>query len=209
MRHRLFTIASVVSLLLCVGAMTFWARSYWVTNTLMRQQTFTNLLLIHHSMAFNSHGGLCVWDLRRYDDGSGSHFDELPPGTNTTTWKLSSESVDSSYPYINASSLPGLPNETARSLEFHVIGFGFVRRIQHHDEIWRRDVVVIVPWVAVVLLTAFLPVIRLLRWRKSRLVAANAAMFPCRKCGYSLVKNTSGTCPECGTMVTGKRGVTA
>ena len=209
MRRRFFTITSVLSLLLCLASLTLWARSYWVTNTLMRQRTFRNLLLVHDTTAFSLHGALCLWDLRRYDDGSGSRTRDWTREEFGTTWRLSSEEADTTYPNINASSLPRHTNDTARSREFHVLGFAFVGRIQHHEEIWRRDVVVIVPWAAVVLLTALLPAMGLLQWRKSRLAAKNAAMLPCRECGYSLLKNTSGTCPECGMPVLHVAEVTA
>jgi hypothetical protein len=36
--------------------------------------------------------------------------------------------------------------------------------------------------------------------RRDRLIAANV----CVKCGYNLIANTSGVCPECGTPVPSK-----
>ncbi|HXE54585.1 MAG TPA: hypothetical protein VN541_16300, partial [Tepidisphaeraceae bacterium] len=54
-----------------------------------------------------------------------------------------------------------------------------------------------VPW----LIAAFglLPVYSALAWRRHRLRAADRARRQCcSTCGYSLLGNTSGVCPECG-----------
>ena len=46
-------------------------------------------------------------------------------------------------------------------------------------------------------LFAILPAIWLFMWRKRRKLSPNA----CHSCGYDLTANTSGTCPECGTII--------
>jgi hypothetical protein len=37
--------------------------------------------------------------------------------------------------------------------------------------------------------------------RASRKITKLSGKPKCRRCGYSLIGNTSGTCPECGTPV--------
>ena len=56
--------------------------------------------------------------------------------------------------------------------------------------------VVMVPWYAIVLLTAAAPFVRL---RRATLRRTGCATRGCAACGYDLTGNVSGTCPECGS----------
>jgi hypothetical protein len=63
-----------------------------------------------------------------------------------------------------------------------------------------RNVEVAVPWPAIILVTALPPAIWLYAFRRRRRTMKILQNL-CLKCGYSLVGNTSGVCPECGTPV--------
>lgn len=56
------------------------------------------------------------------------------------------------------------------------------------------DIPLLAPFLLVALPTAFL------WWRDRRYPAGS-----CQHCGYDLTRNTSGTCPECGTAVQPRR----
>lgn len=58
----------------------------------------------------------------------------------------------------------------------------------------------VIPSWSLILLFALLPALWLYRWR------IHPIRLPgqCRRCGYDLTGNTSGTCPECGAPVVGK-----
>lgn len=59
------------------------------------------------------------------------------------------------------------------------------------------DSVVSVSYVSLILLSAVLPLI----WLMRRLARHTTNSSVCVICGYKLTGNTSGTCPECGTPV--------
>ena len=79
-------------------------------------------------------------------------------------------------------------------------GFGFGRS-PPGDTQYAFMFMLMFPFWAVVLLTAVLPALWVILWRRRRAVRRRAQAGLCGKCGYDLTGNTTGVCPECGTAV--------
>ena len=59
----------------------------------------------------------------------------------------------------------------------------------------------LVPLPALVFVAGVYPVVFCWSWRRRTRKARHQQIAPCCNCGYSLVGNVSGICPECGTTV--------
>ena len=181
-RRRMFTFASVVSLLLCVATVVLWVRSYFASDS---------LIVTHHSspyigLTWRHHRIVRAYRLMQTTieagrgcigiDTSMEEFQELAPAPLLKTeWGLS-QSV-SVWP-------------TGNSLTER-LGFAFIRDTAgaHH---------VIFPLWPLVLMLLILPMVREGQSIRRR---HRQASRRCVTCGYNLTGNTSGVCPECGTAV--------
>jgi hypothetical protein len=98
---------------------------------------------------------------------------------------------------VNLSQLPQWVTPDQRAFEYHAIGFA----LEFHDNreietsFRDRNLWVAVPWPAIVLLTALPLPLWVYRFRKRRRLVAIMNNL-CIRCGYSLVGNVSGICPE-------------
>ena len=79
------------------------------------------------------------------------------------------------------------------------IGHGVTAVLTESTKVQRRFHYLKVPLIVLVLAFAAYPFIAFVRGPLRRYRRAKAGC--CRKCGYSLVGNVSGVCPECGTSI--------
>ncbi len=76
------------------------------------------------------------------------------------------------------------------------LGFGCLEHVDHIGVAYvHRHFAFMLPQVAVLAVFALIPCRWLFRYRRSR---ARRQRHCCESCGYSLIGNASGVCPECG-----------
>ena len=192
MRRRLFTLASAVSLLLCLATVVLWVRSYFRMDLIVRAR-FGDNAECTGAETINCLRGSVV-------------FGELT---------LSGPSIKASYrlpfvPAVNGIRMLSMTigfsgNPYIEGMRTH-LGFGtgpqrvvsLVGPGKERAGIVRRFVV---PLWSLVVLFALLPATRFTPMLISGLRRPPGT---CRKCRYDLTGNTSGVCPECGTAVAAK-----
>jgi hypothetical protein len=158
MRRRLFSLASLLSLMLCITGGAMWLRSKW---------WWENIPLGEHHMIESVGGRISVFWLT----GMGPR----PPDS-----ERASEYGSSHHP----------------PLVRHLAGFGYWFQ-RSMDGTAIIQVIVIPYWFPVAALVA-LP----LTWMFDHLRRRRASgTRHCCACFYDLTGNTSGVCPECGTLV--------
>lgn len=205
MRGRLFTVASVMGLLLCTAAVVLWVRSHLVSEAFtwyaaepsslrfgVTSVGWTRGLLFidrSHFQAQDRRGfdtcmqGWKDWNAINVDSGTVRVHRVLPA---TATIHLAGLWGSVGFAYDSHSSL-GFQPTSVRS------GMGFAEVRTAH----RRWQVFVPAWAIVfasILLPAFAAARELKRWRKRK-------EGRCRRCGYNLTCNVSGICPECGTAI--------
>ena len=171
MRHRLFTIASVVSLLLCVATVVLWVRSYWVDD---RVQFGTEPLA-----STNGFRASMQWELQ-------SCYGSI---CLERVFYVSYEGIDV---------VEGVVPEEAHS--FLGFGFQQLQWNGWIGLTKDSGILLFSPYWFFALTAAVLPVslgIGFIRRRRVCRIAAGS----CHHCGYNLTGNTSGVCPECGTAI--------
>ena len=194
-RHRLFAIASVLSLLFCVGLVVLWVRGYYSDDSF--------------SVVRNVFDGQFVW-VRAFEVGSCNggigaayRIAAIPPLERTTlahpkvdwfTRSEHSDPPDEMFPPNWARSTMNAKSVTWRYWQ------GFVYRhdwATNRDQSWAVGVPV---WFAV-LVTLVLPLMGAFPALRRRRQARSQS---CTTCGYNLTGNTSGVCPECGKTIRAK-----
>ncbi|HSZ60130.1 MAG TPA: hypothetical protein VK797_31085 [Tepidisphaeraceae bacterium] len=178
MRRRLFALASAVSLLLCVATLGFWPSKRQTTIFMVPLPT-----------------GLSVG---------------IDAGADSIVWVRDQFAIPQEIDVTNGRGMPRLDPSFGLWLQaraeyegdlliwkwgsYHLLDGG--RGMGH--EYGRDDGIVrwfaMPPWVAAAILAA-LPTMWIRKWL-SRPRAGS-----CQHCGYNLIGNTSGVCPECGTPV--------
>ena len=182
MRRRLFTLMAAISLLLCVATVVLWVRSYLTLDEVRR---FTHFI--------QGAGGFD----RGVESSSGVIYGYKKG------WVLAADPHRASH-WVWGSRLPDYWLGQSQTMSLALL----VRRIQiggygvayAADENGIVEVVLRIPYWPLAVLFAFLPAI----WFWSWMGGTSRIHSHCRKCGYNLTGNTSGTCPECGTPVAGK-----
>jgi hypothetical protein len=185
-RFRL-TLATVLSLLLCVATAVLWVRSYFVGDL---------LLWTRHSGVGPS---LLSWDGRVAYRSEWALFDE--GSHDGVTWARIPADF---YPLVL-----DLPVLFPESYRYHGLGFEIAEGAVQASPYHFRTLDCAIPDYFLVAILLVLPLCRakeLLRsiGRRSRLLRNL-----CLSCGYSLTGNTSGVCPECGTPVNLRSETTA
>ena len=184
MLRRLFTLASAVSLVLCVATCTLWVRSYWVSEGIVRVTASPGGLAYGWVMVRSVPGRLSA---ERTDTTSGrrSTFDRLvqltPPGWG---YERAARPVSSVAP------------AHAR----RAAGFAYARiRPSGNTVLGVDERIVQVPYYALALAAAASPA----AWVVRRRVLADRLrrLGLCQSCGYDL-RATPGRCPECGRVPT-------
>jgi len=176
MRRKLFNVASVLLLLLCVATvLTFVvpARSW------PRKPTPTD------SLVEIREGVIVVYIVKPVPN-------EIGPSVNDTSafhsWKANIENRQTTV--LGYRSHPLDAYTMFKDGEVHGIYYGT-----------RREVTIPIFGIAVVFLALF-SFEAVVYWRRTR----RRDQFTCTCCNYNLTGNISGVCPECGTAVAGKAG---
>ncbi len=180
MRRRILSIASLLSLLLCVATVVLWVRSYFVTDLFFHLTSWNNgeLTFQRHIELRTGRGGIGV----------------LSIALAKPTWQFSDERIP-----FHRSFPPEYPEFRFFSEEHSLWGFTWARIVLGGygglPDTVIRELVVPLWFVFLVLL---LPAIALgRRWVK--ILRENQG--GCPVCGYDLTANTSGICPECGSPI--------
>lgn len=180
-RTRLFVVIRVCSLVLLLGVSGVWLRSNWYFDTLSHGSP-------EGSLIFNSVCGRLYIQHEMLDS---------PDASRPSQWSWQTE--PSPQKFLGGHLWGHGYSVGPGTYEQHeLLGFACSRYL------WGRGLtedVLVLPYYAMFLLTALLPV----RWavgahgrRKRRQRAANGL---CESCGYALTGNVSGVCPECGTTI--------
>jgi len=212
-KRRLFTFAAAVSLLLCLGTVALWSRSYNTSDHLNKQSvSHTPTEFRGHVLWLGSSRGRLAF-VRRED----IYPSNLPGVVQIPTrWEHVGIRIHHEPPLRFDRETFTPPGHDKRSWEGSFGGMQFLRLLRDPDpeagdprsrfrdtsryvEVSRiRGWALIVPHAHVAALLAVLPVVALLKWWR------RPGRGNCRTCGYDLTGNTSGMCPECGTAVAGQ-----
>lgn len=197
MKRRLFTIASLVSLLLCVAVVGLWMQSYWVADSVHIQYRHWNGLLLTDSFftlesssgglrfAMSADGYRCAdateMTQRRFYD-----FEHLG-----RSWRRTGSF---GYPRGVGSYNPGvMPGWRLGLAGGHLVGSP-----RKGSNVARESRWVIVPHAAVALSLACLPLVWWHRLHGQRRRQRRQDQGVCCRCGYDL-RASKERCPECGT----------
>lgn len=204
MFRRLFAAASVVSLLLCAATVALWVRSYWVVDNLawvcrdMAQpewveEWFTKWLRT------NSRRGILSFDFEQID------WSKVHPGSGQLVrqWQWRFDGWTKNDPSHTSSELPDPRFENVSILN----RCGFALRNESTLALWgdwdsqfkpAHEIGFCCPLWIFPLVTGLIPA-----WKLKRSLArrSRARTARCIDCGYDLRANTSGVCPECGTLM--------
>jgi hypothetical protein len=213
MRRRLSTLATVLSLLLCVATVVAWVRSYSVPEK-------CSLEAGHRYLLQSCRGGitLSVQTCIVYTmEGIPDNYEPFAPDvlhhghekafSEKWRWSYSRPLAERTggYQFGKKGFWVYVPNRA---------GFGWGRQLEINSAYLESMLptggcvlgvlsarYAVLPYWFLSAVTALLPSLQVWRWavgrwRNSRRPGA------CRQCGYDLTGNTSGVCPECGTNCT-------
>ena len=181
MTRRAFTVLTALSLVLCVGIVALWVRSYWAVDRFQHATGRFETLLWSKAGQFGvtrSYAGEAGVATK-----AGWEMDAVPaverggvafPQGHEFRYRAIGFELSSYRPTARASWVPGM-----------------------HGSKTRFWVVAVPHWFAAAAL-ALSPALWLQRWRRERRAAR---IGHCPRCGYDLTANVSGTCPECGRPV--------
>ncbi|HEY8750376.1 MAG TPA: hypothetical protein VIM11_20495 [Tepidisphaeraceae bacterium] len=204
MRCKLFTLATLLSLLLCLATAVLWARSYSKSDTFGsynnegQDRTGESITLVTraYGVCVDS-GGLLLFALRRH-----ARLD-LTLESDRVRWMQNQPIPGRQFNHLSEhpSSYPFMPEYGGvRALGFGVMGG------RRTPPVWgnmiHNDAFVVLPFWFVVIVCAIVPLLQLRAIYT--LHQAKRLSEVCRSCGYNLTGNTSGVCPECGMAVAGR-----
>jgi hypothetical protein len=192
MRHRLFTLATVLSLLLLLLTAAMWVRSYWRVDIIGWGRVDAGWGSSSTDLASRPsnprpevrHVRFLATDRGRALVGESRTQSEFFSGS--IWWASTGLIYDTEA-----------PNGQVVPREKSFLGFG------HHADgslqlgIWWSANAI--PLWAIAALTAIAPLLWLRRWIRGRRLRRHPNL--CTACGYDLTGNVSGRCPECGTDV--------
>ena len=178
--HIVANVATLSSLIVCLGTVVMWARSYSYVETLHWFGNGRELSLISARGQFDWYK---VW---------ASSLGSWPTEFNI-------------YRRPASSGLDGRVTVLQRQRELSHFGptLGFALFWDAHPSYGELFIETMIPWWAITLMAAGLPAIWLRRWRKRR---ATVRAGCCVICGYDL-RATPDRCPECGEVPAGPVGV--
>jgi hypothetical protein len=202
MKRRLFNIAAVISLLLCLGVIAVWVDSYWHFSRV-------GVALSSVSACISSDGGSINLSVER--ELRGGLFSRAPraPAFLTVRGRIGDrydekEMLASLIELIETDKKLGSHGEVEMRTSWHGFGAssedGFGPRLRgtppdslppdHH--VWH----LCVPAWLLVAMTLMLPAVWMIDHRKRR---RRVIENHCEKCGYDL-RATPDRCPECGSV---------
>jgi hypothetical protein len=177
-RRRLLTFLSALSLILCVGTVALWVRSYWRNDRLDWQSGNATSAV---QTGFLSSGGKIYYHRIALPTmwHGGSNFQPLPL-----------QFLSLPYEDISASP-PGISGPTVFTVGF----LGFMLVGDRESICSEGPLILELPDWGGMLLTLVLPMLWLRKAVRRRSTRGPAR---CTVCSYDLTGNLSGTCPECG-----------
>ena len=190
MLRRLFTLASALSLVLCIGVVALWVRSYWTEDELLYQTHTPGGLLWQVSSIW---GRTEFWWGRDPLPLPNPRFRAFTEGLapEVTSWPLDAEPEHKFACFV-----------LARTTLRHAIPNTPAPWGKPSPMISMPWFVVTSPHWVIALLTSLLPIAAALRlWSRRRRIQSGC----CPSCGYD-VRATPDRCPECGTPVRGGKG---
>ena len=192
MRRRLFPFAAGMSALLCVAVCVLWVRSHWLIDTLCYETSPTDWT--QRLCVVGSAGGhlfISVNDCERHGFLS---FREWELAEMHGWHNKFGEVTDESY--ADWSLKPG------RDPDQRLVVFGFQGEWTDKDSFGAVHRAAAIPFYALFLLSAVLPIMWIRRRRRAAVVKAAGL---CPSCGYDL-RATPDRCPECGATRGGVSG---
>jgi hypothetical protein len=203
-RRRLFTLCSIVSLLLCLAVCVLWVRSYWVVESLRHSwlSAGSDAMRSVTRFAGTREGRAAVsvdWvNWRREPDGP---LERRHPGAR---WQLLQSVARSQQQAANARGfvsvrtniLPPMPPLRGRSFA----GFSLTHEGTAKQYVDTGRYAVTAPCWSLAAATAACPAVWAASWRRRRRgrLMALARQGICPTCGYDL-RASRERCPECGT----------
>ena len=180
MIRRLFTLASLLSLLLCLATVVLWVRSFWIGDALVKAAHR------HYSQISSERGGVL-------------YYDQVDPPLFSTDvaaapaqWSYSRLSKPQRHDTGNDSWL----NRIGVSVEWREP----VPAMVFSDKpVFQTITRIVIPHWLLGLAFTVLPALSLIRY--ARRVRERPTDGVCGTCGYNLTANASGVCPECGSTV--------
>lgn len=193
MRRRLFTLASALSLLLCMAACAMWVRSYSVEDYYQRnaRQDGSDGTVIDIDSIYASHGEL-GWMHVKLQYGHGPWLAAWL--TPDRTWDGLQRRGSGEWP-----SGPGV--EASMSFAHKVAGFHFHHAVSHipNTSCVHEARMVIVPYWFLFAALALLPILWSRAEIRTRRANRRKRLGCCSACGYDL-RASPERCPECGVV---------
>ena len=191
MRRKLFNIASVLSLLLCLATVALWVRSYWQSYNVHYESAVAN------DQAWGVRVGVPrgLVSVQRYSavvrPGLEMEYqrDRLSESGWRPGWRLE---VHESVSYAS-------PTILIRELWVFLLRFASSTNAPSDPEVSLSSTTLIFPLWVLVLVLAAPEGFRLYFWLRLR--QRRSPRGHCPTCRYDLTGNTSGVCPECGCGV--------
>jgi len=196
--HLLRKSLTIISVLLCMGTIVLWVRSYWRIDSLM-------IFRVHHRWT-------TTWiDRRPITLRSGSVYEaDSRRGSLRLLFLYNNWAyLRANYPPLWSSTddvavepwAPATGRWAGFAVESRAVSFEMNADIGGAGAPPRVAYTVhalYTPWALWTFLTALLPLAALWGWRR-RLSRTRKGL--CSGCGYSLSGNVSGVCPECGQAI--------
>jgi predicted RNA-binding Zn-ribbon protein involved in translation (DUF1610 family) len=193
-RRRLFNIASLISLLLCVGCTMLGVRSWIIADQFEvgRGSKFGPAGEAVRSFGVMFSRGNCYWCLAGWTTSDLAALNDTlgrPTTKSDIGWQIKHEQRT---PDVT-------PSVTSLATK---LGFGF-----RHDNFTQGNNLSNAWYVSIPvwLITTTAAILPICFFRRRSAVRRTVAFKPCASCGYNLTGNTSGVCPECGTKIEPER----
>jgi len=181
-RRRLFNLAAAVSMVLCVGTLVLWVRSYWIGDQwdFQRDSTRSGQSTLFAARANSSRGGIEVsiesgHARRSVPDRSETQHDARPP-----------------YPLIFQSLDQTLSERLGLRLSSEPAAL-----VHNAETTDGTSTIVNFPYCFPAIVFAGMPLMWGIAWGITARRRRRALSGVCRSCGYDL-RGTPDRCPECG-----------
>jgi hypothetical protein len=197
-RRRFFIFLSLVSLLVSATAASIWVRSFWVTDSIWRKVDGGWDIPFQRADALASARGAVVL---AHEQVAVENLDPAYLSMLQVEWKRERKPPEPTYPNFTLSQISPMDGKPRRQFSFHLLGLIVAYRDEFPDVQRMREnvMLIVIPDAAIAALAGLPALICIYGWQKRR--RQSKVQLPCSACGYSLVGNASGICPECGGAV--------